>query len=127
MAPRKFTKVSTADLRVEVFATSVGVHPVESLQMFVNDQKQGPIRRVQVPKLGGFEDDLKAILSPGENTIKVWAKAGGSFDYSEEVRIRYLTEEKKRSRLHILTIGLDKYQFNDTRAGGFRQLNEAAS
>jgi hypothetical protein len=125
-APKNHAKVTQPDVRVEVVASSASAHPVESLQLELNGQPEGRIRRVQEPKLGRVDDEWPVQLRPGENTLRVLARAGGSVGYSDPLKVTYQTRDQVRVRLRILVIGVDTYKLAP-QAGGYRPLAHAAS
>ncbi len=124
IAPRRRAMVRQPLMHVEVFAKSLGIHPVDSLQLELNNKRVGRIRQVQPPKLGRVDDEISVELEPGENTIRAWAKAGRSSDYSEPVTVTYVTRGQIKVRLHILVIGIDRYKLAPDE-GGYRKLGHA--
>ena len=125
-APENHAKVMKPDLRVKAIATSVGIHPVESLQLELNGQPEGRIQRVQEPKLGRVDAEWPAVqLRPGENTIRVIARAGGTTGPSDPVKVTYVSRDQIEIRLRILVIGVDKYKLAPD-AGGYKELRHAA-
>ena len=126
-APRHLSKVTEAEIRVEATAASVGEQPVCSLQLEVNGQPEGRIQRVQEPKPGQVAAEwLRVPLRPGENTLRIVAKAGGTIGYSDTIRVTRETPEQIKVRLHLLLIGVGKYQHAPD-DGGYRELQYAAS
>ena len=130
-APRNLAKVTQPEVRVEVVATSVGEHPVETLQLELNGQPEGRIQRVQDPKPGRVDHEWPAVqLRPGENSIRVVARAGGSRTESDPVKVTYLSRDTVTVRLRILAIGVGKFKPDpaaDPTVKPFRELRKAGS
>jgi Caspase domain/WD domain, G-beta repeat len=125
-APENHANLMQPDLRVKAVATSVGSHPVESLQLELNGQPESKIQHVQAPKLGRVDAEWPAVeLRPGENTIRVIAKAGGTTGPSDPVKVTYMSRDRIEVRLRILAIGVDKYKLAQD-AGGYKELRKAA-
>ena len=126
-APKHLSKVTEAEIRVEATAASVGEQPVSSLQLEVNGQPEGRIQRVQEPKPGQVAAEwLRVPLRPGENTLRIVAKAGGTIGYSDTIRVTRETPEQIKVRLHLLLIGVSKYE-HAPEEGGYPELRHAAS
>ena len=127
VAPDDHAKVTEQFLHVKAIAKGAGVHPVESLQLILNNQSEGRIQRVQEPKLGQIAAEWPSVrLRPGKNSILVIAKAGGTTGESSPIEVTYLSRDQITVRLHILVIGVDKYMLAPD-AGGYKSLRHAAS
>ena len=127
ITPKHLRQTDQTEIMVEAVARSASDHPVESLQLEVNGQPTGRIQRVTDPKPGQVSVEWAHIaLQPGENVIRVHARAGGSVGKSDPIKVTRVATEHKRVRLHLLVIGVGGYKLKAD-AGGYRDLPNAAA